>query len=246
MKMTIGALRGKKIKPDQVDEAVAKESRAGPYLGKHDLPTNGFVRSGITNKVLVMACGIFASIAVIEGIAITMMLPLYKVVPVFVTFSDKADQVVRIEPPSGRIASIKILAEQNVREYITMRNSITTDATETVDRWGGRVRLMSSEAVYARFLEETKPVYDEMSKGNFTRSIAIRTILETSPNFYQVEFESFDRRQGQGLADTEDTKTTWVAQLRINYQPRNVSYSQRNLNVFGFTVTDYSVARKRT
>ncbi|WP_163466848.1 hypothetical protein, partial [Klebsiella oxytoca] len=74
--------------------------------------------------------------------------PLYKVVPVFVTFSDRADQVVRIEPPSGRISGINILVEQNVRDYVTYRNTVTADATETIDRWGNRIRVMSTEDAY--------------------------------------------------------------------------------------------------
>lgn len=232
-----------KASPSRQDDD--KDPKVGKYLTEHDLPSNGAVREGLTNKVLVMGCGLLASIAILEGIAITMMLPGYKVVPVFVTFSDKADQVVRIEPPSGRLQSIDILAEQYVRDYIVMRHTITTDKAETIDRWGTRVRLMSTETAYSRFLEETRPIYEEMEKGNFTRTIKVNSVLKTQPGFYQVEFESFDRKQGQGLADTEDTRNVWIAQLRIGYIPRNVSYQQRNLNPFGFTVFEYSVARKR-
>lgn len=242
--MTISfRIGGKKAAPARKDDDLGPKD--GSYIAKHDLPSNAPIRDGITNKVLVIGCGFLAAIAILEGIAITMMIPGYKVVPVFVTFSDKADQVVRIEPPSGRLQTIDILAEQFVRDYVVMRHTITTDKAETIDRWGSRVRLMSTETTYSKFLEETKPIYDEMEKGNFTRTIKVNSVLRTQPGFYQVELESFDRKQGQGLADTEDTRTQWIVQMRVGYIPKNVSYQQRNLNPFGFTVFEYSVARKR-
>jgi type IV secretory pathway component VirB8 len=35
---------------------------------------------------------------------------------------------------------------------------------------------------------------------------------------------------------------TWVATLRVKYEPQRVTYSQRLVNPLGFTVTDYSVS----
>ncbi|WP_163103727.1 hypothetical protein, partial [Acinetobacter baumannii] len=91
-----------------------------------------------------------------------------------------------------------ILVEQNVRDYVTYRNTVTADATETIDRWGNRIRVMSTEDAYQLFLSETRPVYADLRTGNFTRSVTIRSVLQTQPGFFQVEFDTFDRRQGTG------------------------------------------------
>jgi type IV secretory pathway component VirB8 len=222
------------------------EAKIGDFLSKHDSAANPQVRQRMESKVLIIMCGILGALNIIQAVAITQLLPLYKVVPVFVTFSDRADQVVRIEPPSGRIPSINLLVEQNVRDYITFRNSVSADANETVERWGSRVRIMSTEDVYQAFLRETNPVYTELRNNNFTRTITIRAVLQTQPGFYQVEFDTYDRRQGTGLTDTNETRTTWVAQMRVTLMPRNVAFEQRMLNPLGFTVVNYSVARKRT
>lgn len=237
-----GSIRG--ASREKTPREIADE-RLGDYITKHDMPSNGHRRDRTTNTVLVVLAGMMGAIAALEGIAIIEMLPLYKVVPFFVTFSDKADQVVRIEPPSGRILGIAILAEQNVKDYVTQRNTITADTNETIDRWGGRMRLMSSEDVYSAFLLETKPMYEQLRTGNFTRSIQIRSVLDQKGGLYSVEFDAYDHRQGTGLSDTSDTRTTYIAQLRYNLQPRRVSYDQRMLNALGFTVIEYSVAKKR-
>ncbi len=237
---------GLRLKNVQQDTAAATDARMGPYITKHDIPTNGNRRERVTNRVLTVVAGIFCLLCVIEAITVSELLPLYKVVPVFVTFSDKADQVVRIEPPSGRLASIDILTEQLVRDYITQRNTITADASETIDRWGTKIRLMSSEEVYSTFLSETQPVYSQIRAGNFTRQVAIKSILKMQPGLYQVEFDTFDHHQGSGLSDTTDRTETWIAQMRIVFRPSRVTYQNRFVNPLGFTVVEYSVAPKKS
>lgn len=221
------------------------EAKLGPYLTENDIPGNGHRRERMTNRVLVVVCGVTMLIAMVEGLAIVELLPLYKVVPVFVQFSDKSDQVVRIEPPTGRIPSIAILTEANVRDYVKQRNEISPDANETIDRWGGKIRIMSSESVYNTFMAETKPVYEEIRAGNFTRQIEIKSVLRTTPGYYQVEFVAYDHKQGTGLSDANDTKSSWIAQMRVSYESKQVSLDQRFLNPLGFTITEYSVAKKR-
>ena len=181
-------------------EAVRREGedRTGRYLRDNDSPLNGHVRERRTNKVLVMVTGCSMLLAVLEAITIAEMIPLYKVVPMMVQFSDKADQVVRIEPPTGRIPGIDILTESNVKDYVKMRNTIGADVNETISRWGGPVHLMSNESVYNVFMNEMKPVYDDLRAGNFTRAIEIKSLLHTNPGYYQVEFTAYDHKQGDG------------------------------------------------
>lgn len=38
------------------------------------------------------------------------------------------------------------------------------------------------------------------------------------------------------------TEQTWIATLRVNYEPKRITYDQRLINPLGFTVTDYSVS----
>ena len=47
-----------------------------------------------------------------------------------------------------------------------------------------------------------------------------------------------------GAISSQDSRQTWVATLRVAYQPKRITYNQRLLNPLGFTVVDYTVARR--
>lgn len=47
-----------------------------------------------------------------------------------------------------------------------------------------------------------------------------------------------------GSISSQDSRQTWVATLRVAYQPKRITYNQRLLNPLGFTVLDYTVARR--
>ena len=180
-----------------------------------------------------------------QAIAILQLFPLYRVVPFFVTFSDKADQVVTIDAPKANLTNLAILNEANVRTYITARHTISADPYETYQRWQGVVHTMSAPTVYSSFLEETKPIYNDLTQKKFTRGIRVLSITQPSPGFYRVEFEATDRRLGQGLTDSGEDRRTFVADLRYVNAPQTIRYEDRYLNPIGFTVINYSVAPKK-
>lgn len=217
----------------------------GSYLDVHDGPHAAKRRTALTEKIYIVIIGISLIINIILAIAVMQLLPLYRVVPFFVTFSDRADQIVRIEPPTGNLQGLDVLTDASVREYVSLRHTISDDPQRTIDSWGGKVRLMSTNDVYNAFLNETKPVYDSLTERKFTRSIIINSVLRTGPQSYQVEFDAIDRRIGSGLTDSGEERRTFVANLRVANIPQNTSYQNRFLNPLGFTVGAYSVAAKR-
>lgn len=55
---------------------------------------------------------------------------------------------------------------------------------------------------------------------------------------------AFAAAQEQAQQTVERTNNqTWIATMRVDYLPQNVTYDKRLLNPLGFTVTDYSVSR---
>ncbi|MBD2745854.1 hypothetical protein IC232_03995 [Microvirga sp. BT688] len=238
-------VHAERVTPFPAAPAQKPKDNIGGYLRDHDAPHAGARRATVTDKLLIAIAGISMALNVVLAIAVMQLIPLYRVVPFFVTFSDKSDQVVRIEPPTGNLRSLAILEEANVREYITMRNTITDDPQRTVYQWGTIVRLMSAKAVYDQFLAETKPVYDTLKERRFTRSVSIKSLLKIQNGYWQVEFDVIDRRIGSGLTDSGDERRTFVAQLRAQNVEQNISYDNRFLNPLGFTVTGYTVASKK-
>jgi type IV secretory pathway component VirB8 len=240
--------------PEARDERVTRlpsvsgakpKDRIGGYLRDHDAPHAAGRRATVSDKLLIAISGVSLAINVVQAVAIMQLIPLYRVVPFFVTWSDKSDQVVRVEPPTGNLKSLAILEEANVREYVTMRNTITDDPQRTIYQWGTIVRLMSSKPVYDQFLAETKPVYDALKERRFTRSVSLKSVLKIQNGYWQVEFDVIDRRIGSGLTDGGDERRTFVAQLRAQNVEQSISYDNRFLNPLGFTVTAYTVASKK-
>lgn len=227
------------------DDAPLGNDELGSYLLNHDTPQAAARHSSAVARLAIVVLGISLCLNALLAIAVLQMFPLYRVVPFFVTFSDKADQVVTIDAPKANLTNLAILNEANVRTYVTARHTISADPYETYHRWQGVVHTMSAPAVYSAFLEETKPIYNDLTQKKFTRAIRVLSITQPSPGFYRVEFEATDRRLGQGLTDSGEDRRTFVADMRFVNAPQTVRNEDRFLNPVGFTVINYSVAPKK-
>lgn len=227
------------------DSEPLTKDELGSYLENHDVPQAAARYGSKIATLAIMVMGISLSINAIQAVVIMEMFPLYRVVPMFVTFSDKSDQVVTINPPKANLRSLDILTEYNVKEYIVLRHSISDDPQETINRWGGKIRIMSSQDVYNDFLLETKPIYETLQEKRFTRTIVIHELSQTSPGFWQAEIEATDRHLGSGLTDGGEEHKFYTIQLRAANLTQAVRNQDRFLNPLGFTVLDYSIALKK-
>ena len=140
------------------------------YLAQHDGAHAEKTRRSMTDRLLIAFLGISMALNIVLGIAVLQLLPLYRVVPFFVTFSDKADQVVRIEPPTGNLSAIDVMTQKEVEQYIIKRYTITNDPQETVDRWQTHVMRRSAKKVMDDFRTETEPVYNALNDRRMTRA----------------------------------------------------------------------------
>lgn len=226
--------------------AVAGERAIPTYLAQHDGAHAEPTRRAITDRLVIAILGISLALNVVLSVSVLQLLPLYRVVPFFVTFSDKADQIVRIEPPTGKIDSLDLMTQKEVESYITKRYTISNDPQETIDRWQAHVMRRSSQSVSQDFETETKPVYAQLTDRRMTRSVEVLAVSKADQRgLWRVEFMVTDRRLGTGLTDGGEEKRTFIAQMRIANLPQNVAYNDRFLNPLGFTVIEYSVAAKR-
>lgn len=226
----------------QPDEGKLTRDELGAYLGVHHTPHAEARQSSAVARLAIIALGVSLSINAVLSVAVLQMFPLYKVVPFFVTFSDKSDQIVTISSPKANLTSLDVLDEANVREYVTMRNTVTFDPQDNVYRWGGRVKQMSTNDVYSYFMEEMKPIYDVMQQKKFARSVNVKSITRPSPGYWRVTIETVDKRIGSGLTDSGETRRNFVIDMRTTNLSQTVSYQNRFLNPIGFTVLNYSIS----
>jgi len=227
------------------DDRALPHDELGAYLTHHDTPQTATRHASAISRLAITALGVSMAINAVQAIAILQMFPLYRVVPYFVTFSDKAEQVVTIDAPKANLTNLAILNEASAKTYVMARHTISADPYETYQRWQGIVHTMSAPQVYSAFLQETKPIYNDLTQKKFTRSTRIISITQPSEGFYRIEFEATDRRLGQGLTDSGEDRRTFVADLRFVNAPQTIRSEDRYINPIGFTVVTYSVTIKK-
>jgi type IV secretory pathway component VirB8 len=172
-------------------------------------------------------------------ISILNMIPLNRVEPFMLTFQDKTEQIVNIEPLLN-ISDSDVITESYVRQYVVQRNALLPDINEMTMRWGteGPVRYMSSPVVYQDFVNQTRDALEQAQNSGFTRSVDIISVNRLSKDVWQAEIETKDMSYGA----TEPDVSRWTIILRIGYflNPK-VKYSLRLKNPVGFTVREYSM-----
>ena len=177
-------------------------------------------------------------------LAITQVIPLYRVEPFLLTFQDKEEQVYNIKPVNRNLAEEKAITEVFVRQYVLMRSSFNRDTAEVEARWmpGGAIQEMSSPTVYEEFLKGTANKALELIRTRrMIRDVRIMTVNELGSGLWQVEYETRDMYP--------DSKTPevnyWTASLKIAYRYKSVKFKERLKNPVGFTVINYSLSYNR-
>jgi type IV secretion system protein VirB8 len=210
-------------------------------------------------------------VAVISGllnVAQIMLLitlfPLQKVVPFMVTFRDKQDQVVKIEPLQADDQTMRYATEDSIRQYVTERHKVTPDYAIMNAQWGPKSHIAAQTTIdaYQKFRATSDNELKQLVSQNYTRNVQINSVTLLQDGTWQVDFTTVDHSAGQaipaptagsfsagdpnaaGLVQPGESRQNWVASLRVEFQPQRVQFNQRLLNPLGFTVTDYSVTRR--
>lgn len=176
-------------------------------------------------------------------LAITQLVPLYRLEPFLLTFENKEEQVYDIVPLKN-MEDQKAITEVFVREYVLLRSAFTNDIPEMESRWmpGGQLQEMSSSAVYESFVERTaKQVLNVIRTRGLNRQVQIMTINELSRGLWQVEYETRDMYPDSAAPEIN----YWTASLRVVYRKKVVKYGERLNNPVGFTVTAYSLSHNK-
>ncbi len=176
------------------------------------------------------------------------IMPLYRVEPYLLSFTDKKDQIYNVEPVRN-IYEYKYLTEIFIREYVLLRNTFVNDIEEMELRWGpgGTIQEMSSTGVYDKFKKEfADPALEIIRQHNITRNIKISSVTEVGgangENWWQVEFRVEDM-----MPEYETPRVSvWVASIKIRYRAKRVTFGERLKNPLGFTVLDYKQVERKT
>ena len=174
-------------------------------------------------------------------LAIGSLLPLKRVEPYLLTFQNKEEQVVRIQPLSKNMAAEDVISEAMIRQYVMLRNTMMSDIDEMSFRWGpdGPIRWMSSSSVYNQFNKTVKDWLSRIKLEGLTREVRIESVVRNQ-NIWIIYIVTRDM-----LPEAEEPAVSrWRIRMAIRYFAKDqneVKYINRLKNPLGFSVEGYSI-----
>lgn len=190
----------------------------------------------------IVSLGFFLS----SSLVIFRLAPEIIVQPLLIISQDNSDNMVRYEPITKNMQSLKKFTELYIRQYIIMRNSVVNDEQEMQTRWGpgGIIHYLSTPSVYNDFVGANAKKVEKMFDANFSREVRIDSINKVSENSpaWTVEFTVYSLSNKS--VDNSGALTLKTMRMKASITPKfipeRVAIFPRLINPLGFTVMKYN------
>lgn len=200
---------------------------------------------------LVILCAIISlSFFLSSSLVVFRLAPEILVEPLLIIGQNSSDEVVRYEPMTTKMSSLRQMTEMFVKQYVIMRNTVINDEREMRTRWGpgGIVAYLSSPQVYKEFVGENADKIENLFDNDFSSEVRIDKIGKIGENnpVWVVNFTVFNlsrNQEGGGALVLKEIK--YRASVTPSYLPFRGFVSPRLINPMGFTVMKYSQDRIR-
>lgn len=180
--------------------------------------------------------GVASSIAVIQALALVMLMPLKTVVPYTITV-DRQTGAAQLATgvALGPMSENEALTKSTLAQYVIARE--TLDAVDLAANYR-KVGLWSAGTArsdYLRAMDRGNPMSVLNGANADTQiSVTIKSINLMSKQSALVRF-STDRREGNGPV----TRSDWVSVIEFEFSGAPLSMEDRLINPLGFRVTRY-------
>ena len=186
-----------------------------------------FVTSLITNILMLMS--LFS------------LVPLKRVQPYELTFSEKKAQTVTVKPFDMDETLLKGITADMVRQYVTLRKTITSDSNEMAYRWGtnGPVDLLSTGNTFQEFAKDAEKLLETAVGSQVTRDVVIKSAIPyVSVNHGEYWIVDYDLISMSPQSATEEV-VPYVATVYVTYEPYKSRWENRLKNPIGFKVAQF-------
>ena len=190
----------------------------------------------------VLSLGLFLSASMV----IFRLAPEIIVEPLLIISQNDSETMVRYEPITNKMPSLKQMTELFVRQYVIVRNTVINDEQEMRTRWGpgGIIAYLSTPRVYHEFVGEHIDNISSMFDNEYSSEVRIDSIHKISENSpaWIVNFTIYNlsrSRTGKSGALTLK-KTKMRASVTPRFIPERRTVFARLINPLGFTVMKYN------
>ena len=194
----------------------------------------------------IVSLGFFLS----ASLVIFRLAPEIIVEPLLLIRQDNSKSMVRYEPITLKMPSMRQLTEMFIRQYVIMRNTVINDEQEMRTRWGpgGIVHYLSAPNVYSDFVGLNAGSVSKMFDAGYSSEVKINDIgkeSETSPAWFVV-FTIYNLSKDRGKNGSLTLKTQrYKVSITPKFIPERRLYRARLINPLGFTVMKYSQSEIR-
>ena len=165
--------------------------------------------------------------------------------PLLIITQTESGNMVRVEPMTQKMPSIRQLTEMHIKQYVILRNTVINDEEEMRTRWGpgGIVHYLSAPPVYSEFVGRNAQAVNKMFDNEYSSEVridSIKKISERSPVWY-VNFTIYNLSRTHGGDGALVLKTVrFRASVTPKFYPERKAVYARIVNPLGFTVVKYS------
>ena len=225
----------------------AEGDKIGPFPAAYDTDALPQRRLAAYARIISIVAAVEGAAIISLSLAIAALMPLQKVVPMVVTPNPKGDEIIRVNPLTLDSPSSDYVTEVALRDYIQRRYSIIGDGNSQATQWGPgtAVEMMSAPQVYQDFIAKAKPEFENLVNQGMTRSVRIDRVSKLGETTWQVEYVTTDLPASNPTMPTAPgTSRAWVATMQVEFEPKNVTYSQRLVNPLGLTIKSINEAQR--
>ncbi|HBO49635.1 MAG TPA: hypothetical protein DD619_02440 [Alphaproteobacteria bacterium] len=190
----------------------------------------------------ILSLGLFLS----ASLVIFRLAPEIIVEPLLIISQNDSATMVRYEPITPKMPSIKQMTELFIKQYVIMRNTVVNDTQEMRTRWGpgGIVAYLSAPRVYYEFVGQNIENVNQMFDDDYSSEVRIDSLNKISENSpaWIVNFTIYNlsrSRSGKNGALTLK-KTKMRASITPRFIPERRAVFSRLINPLGFTVMKYN------
>ena len=196
---------------------------------------------------LVVLCAVLSlGFFLCSTLVIFRLAPEIIVEPLLIINQNDSKTMVRYEPITTKMPSLRQFTEMYIRQYVILRNTVINDFDEMRTRWGpgGLVHYYSVPRVYAAFVGQNARQVNKMFNDEYSSEVRIDTIGKISENnpAWEVTFTVYNlSRSHQGKDGALVLKTVrYKASVTPKFYPERAVVFPRLINPLGFTVIKYS------
>lgn len=194
-------------------------------------------RESRSSRIAWTVAGIAAAAAMLEAVALALLMPLKTVQPVTLLVDRQTGFVQALDPQTPRrIEADEALTTSMLAQYVTAREEFDR---ATVSNDYHRVALWSTGPARAQYLS-LMPVSNPDSPlqrytGGTIVTTRVKSISHLSSNTALVRFDT----QQQDRTGRTGISQPWIAVVRYRYIDGAMSFENRLVNPLGFQVTSY-------